>query len=156
MPHRILRDTWQMQYRRMRRSRQAINTGYSNSEAHDDAVYHFFLDAWHLKNWLESDPAVPKEKQATINGMALAYPALRAAREIANGAKHLELNDDGPPDHATTSFVERELIVPIVGPHNVKNVHRYLVDGTTMTVSEIADRILDDWDSLLARLGLQT
>ncbi len=155
MPHRILRDTWQMQYARMRRSREAMDVGYSNTEAHDDAVYHFFMDAWHLKDWVANDPAVPEEKRAKIEGMALAYPTLKAAQAFANGAKHLELRDDGPPEHAATAFVERELIVAIARPNNVRNVHRYLVDGTMMTATEIADRVLNDWDNLIARLGLQ-
>src|SRR4051812_37216926 len=85
-------DGWQMQYRRMIRNRLKLDVAYSSSEDYDDAVYHFFQDAWSLKDWIKCDPAVPAEVQGRVESAALAQLPLRIAADVANGSKHFSLN----------------------------------------------------------------
>ncbi|KHJ74170.1 hypothetical protein QR64_03020 [Rhodococcus sp. Chr-9] len=62
-----------------------LNTGDAR-----DLAYHFFQDAFHLKDWLSNDPETAK-LNGELHRLFKSNLALGAAADIANGVKHLHL-----------------------------------------------------------------
>jgi hypothetical protein len=50
-------------------------------------TYAFFLNCFHLKDWLESDPTFAKAKE--VEQYVSTTPSLKMCADIANAAKHL-------------------------------------------------------------------
>jgi hypothetical protein len=102
---------WREQYDRMRRTHRRFLDTYSPAvdaiESRrglgsisqpeldmQDAFIHFVQDAWHLKDWLRSDPAtssLAKTIEADIGQDAY----LRMCQDLANATKHLAEKDTG-------------------------------------------------------------
>ena len=56
-------------------------------ELYEDDLYHFFQDAWHLKDWIKNDPAA-KVKAPNIEKDLEADGAFMITADLANGTKH--------------------------------------------------------------------
>ncbi len=83
---------WRSQYDRTQRSyarlQKAVpSSGYS-SVAYDDDVLHFFLDCWHLKDWIKNDTNLPSALKDSIARDVHAQAILQIARKLVNGWKH--------------------------------------------------------------------
>jgi hypothetical protein len=150
-------DGWQMQYRRMLRSRAKFDVSYSSTEEYDDAVYHFFQDAWHLNDWLRSDPNVLEVVKQEVRRHITA-PNMLAVQDVANGSKHLGRDRQRP---GGTTLVERKLAVRafrigVVGTESgVTHTHTLkLESGATVTAAELADQVISEWDAFLERCRL--
>ncbi|MFC4122022.1 hypothetical protein [Nonomuraea zeae] len=98
-----LSEGWRDQYERMLRShaRLAETAAPSPLDAAEarDRLYHFFQDAYHLKDWLKNDQAAGLD---AVTNQALerhitATPALAMCADLCNGTKHLTLRDGRIP-----------------------------------------------------------
>jgi len=73
---------------------KVINDGKIHDEPSDfyqDNVYAFFMNCYHLKDWIKNDPSVASvvdNIEAYINN----NPALSLCADICNGLKHLRLD----------------------------------------------------------------
>lgn len=85
---------WVEQFDRVKRYYERfkqINEGEGtsrNSAYYEDDVYSFFINCYHLKDWIENDPAVAIKKQEVENYINT-NPALQICADMCNGAKHL-------------------------------------------------------------------
>ena len=82
---------WREQYERMLRSHgrfAALALGYETASSDEarDAVFHFFQDAYHLKDWIKNDPKVAgvADPEGLVNGS----PELSLCADLCNGTKH--------------------------------------------------------------------
>lgn len=169
-----LSEDWPDQYRRMLRSRarlgQAAGPSASGSDEARDALYHFFQDAFHLRDWLRysSDSTASAAAAELIDRNDLAvYPALAKARDLAVGAKHLDLASPsvtGKPTELTSQSVSiamPPLTLGVEFPGSVASTpaaqstpsatHSWTVtfDGHSDDALELADKIIETWDSWL-------
>jgi hypothetical protein len=128
-----------------------MNVRYNSSEDYDDAVYHFFQDAWHLKDWVKRDPAVSQAVSSRVESDLAVSADLAAAADVANGTKHFEFGSGHAP-RVRAQIFEREIAVG--GPEGVRHTHRISVDGQIYTATELADRVIGEWDRLLRGYGL--
>ncbi len=133
-------DFWIMQYDRMHRSRKRMAGTFSSTEEYDDAVFHFFQDAWHLKDWLKKDSTLPITVRSNVEADVARQPFLCAAADIANGSKHLELDTS----RAGT-------VIPVRAEHE----HSIKTGSVSMTAAELADKVLTKWDEPLKAYGLR-
>lgn len=84
---------WREQHDRMMRSYSrlvAIATGKSavDSEEARDALFHFFQDAYHLKDWIKHDPLT---SHLNVEEFARNSMPIRLCADLCNGTKHFAL-----------------------------------------------------------------
>lgn len=78
--------------KRLHQRFKKINDGFEHTQAsqnYDDDVYAFFLNCYHLKDWIKNDPycAAWPDVEAFIN----ANQDLQVCADLCNGLKHLVL-----------------------------------------------------------------
>ena len=61
------------------------------SDNYVDEIYAFFLNCYHLKDWIKHDPAVPATVQLAVEGYVSGNRSLRVCADICNSLKHLRL-----------------------------------------------------------------
>ena len=88
---------WREQYDRMIRSRDLLleiarGSGHQvlGADQARDALIHFYMDAYQLKDWIKNDPAAGITP-AVIEGFVNSTVELRLCADLANGAKHFKL-----------------------------------------------------------------
>jgi hypothetical protein len=121
-------------------------------EEYEDAVYHFFQDAWHLKDWLKNDGSISASVKSRIEPDVNAQPSLCAAADIANGSKHLELQNS----RVGAKILERRVNVYIGEVCRIKHERRIQIgsSGTSITADNFAKNVINEWNVLLKRYGL--
>src|SRR5260370_5406663 len=145
-------DFWIMQYDRMHRSRNRMAGTFSSTEEYDDAVFHFFQDAWHLKDWLKKDSTLPITVRSNVEADVARQPFLCAAADIANGSKHLELDTS----RSGTVITERRVNLYIEeDPVPPEHEHSINTGSVRMTAAGRAERVLTKWDEPLKAYGLR-
>ncbi|GAA3123306.1 hypothetical protein [Nonomuraea salmonea] len=105
-----LSEGWRDQYNRMLRSRarlaEAAGPSSIGSDEARDRLYHFFQDAFHLRDWLRySDDPTITAKAAALWGAGShikATPVLALCHDICIGVKHFRVDRPATGDAATT------------------------------------------------------
>lgn len=145
----MLQEGWHDQYERMGRSHQwfvdcATGRSGAGSNVTRDSLYHFFEDAYHLKDWLKNDPSVTIPA-AIVEEAVKSYP-LNVCADLCNGIKHLKLTKTktGNLDTAVTS----QSVVVHVGSHSE---HSWTVEsaGDTWDAEDVANDVISAWDTWL-------
>jgi hypothetical protein len=143
-----------MQWRRVERGFAKLGETYNNTELYDDDIYHFFQDAWHLKDWIKNDPSEPKVVRDKVESIVNNVSTLRIAADFANGTKHMILTWT----REDAQFTERKVTVMLGNPSAVALQERVicLADGSQTTAEKMAIKVMQEWKSLLQQLGLTT
>ena len=141
-------DGWPMHWRRVQRGFAKLSETYNNTELYDDDIYHFFQDAWHLKDWIKNDPSVPSKVRGQVEKRVNAVQAFRVAADFANGTKHMVL---GHPRLEAAQFTERKVTITLgrSGPALQERVLT-LDDGSQTTTEAVATEVVREWNSLLS------
>ena len=66
-----------------------------STEYYHDQVFAFFLNCYHLKDWIKNDESLPKNARDTVEGFVEKTKYLFVCRDICNSIKHLVLKN--PP-----------------------------------------------------------
>ena len=116
---------------------------------YQDDVWSFFQNCWHLKDWVKHDPLVTPEVKERIRDAVHASRMLAIANDMANGTKHLKLDEPRAPAahyhiQIITSGSESRLECVVE------------VDGLPMFASIIAKKCVEDWERILKAEGLPT
>jgi hypothetical protein len=181
-----LHEGWRDQYERMLRSRarlaEAAGPSSIGSDEARDRLYHFFQDAYHLKDWIINDlgwyTMNGKKRELTKAGRALeqhitATWALALCADLCNGTKHLILSNEripGKPAVFSSQSVSIELgpfetvsefgsepkplTTPSVNPTTAR--HSWLVefDSQFYNAAQIAYEVVEEWQKALRANGL--
>lgn len=179
-----LSENWRDQYERMLRSRarltEAAGPSSVSSDEARDRLYHFFQDAFHLRDWLRysDDQSIATRAQALwgSNNHIKATPALALCHDLCIGMKHFTVERPATGDKTTT--VDRqdvsiglpafETISEFPGPvqrakdqreagkPGVTSRHSWRVvsAGQTCDAIDLADQVIVAWDSWLKANGL--
>ena len=89
---------WQEQWKRVLRyharliERSVSPSGTQSIETLVDDAYAFFLNCYHLKDWLKRDPSFSAASADKIEAHVTDNQALALAGDIANASKHLKLS----------------------------------------------------------------
>ena len=96
----MIQQGWHEQYDRMRRSYRALaehaTTGHDSDIARD-ALFHFFQDAYHLKDWIKNDPRLSSDSEAAVR----ASEELQLCADRCNATKHFVLTTTRTGDFDT-------------------------------------------------------
>lgn len=129
---------------------------YGSNEARD-ILYHFFQDAFHLKDWIKNDTTVPMPDKAKLEAEAHKLVSLRMCADLCNGSKHLRV------DHPKTTKYAAEATTQSATLHGSGGFsHSWSVevprDGkySPIDARELADEVIAAWDDWLAKHRLNT
>ena len=149
------REQWDRLGRRYNRF-QELNQGIVHevpSEHYVDDVLSFFMDCWHLKDWLRNDPASGLTKDE-LDEMTLGSNNLRLCADLANGTKHLKLTHwKAAPD---ARFGPRHYAVGLsVGEPTTIAVKATVAAGNNAyDAFELGTACVEEWKAFLSQKGL--
>lgn len=164
----MLNEGWLDQYERMLRSRKRL-ADYASGKVENagsdevrDMLFHFFQDAYHLKDWLKNDPGQTKVNNAAIEAATDAGRGglieLALTGDLCNGIKHLRLTSARTGDLATTVTSQSVNIhAGTVGgstPGWVEHHWTIESDGKQYDAGRLADDICAAWEAWLRGAGL--
>lgn len=158
---------WREQYDRMHRSYERLlavlcgeHPDARSSDTARDALYHFFEDAYHLKDWIKatSTPAIGKQIEERIK---VSKP-LSLCADLCNGIKHFRLDPKHHPktgDHSTAFTAQDVTVRPAAAgtglpPQPALHAWRFASQGKTRDAVALAGEIVRAWDTLLHDLRL--
>lgn len=174
-----LAETWRDQYDRMLRSHDALITaaGPSDIGSHGarDALYHFFQDAYHLKDWIKHSPT--SRPHVAKAGAVVEYlfdsdeglPHMQLAADVCNGIKHLRLDLPAKTGDQETTIASQDVTInalPVFAtafvysgrpaesnpqPEAVTAEHAWTVtsNGRTWDALTLADEVVAEWERWL-------
>ena len=167
----MLNETWPDQYQRMQRSLTRLRNGvHAEAPEARDALYHFWQDAWHLRDWIIAPPSPKHLDQDTLQLFKQSV-ALGACRDIANGVKHLHLNRgkswtasgdyaevtgqsvvvNMPRIEAVVNWSTGEMLSnESAGDSSIRYSWTVRVNGEHVDAVELAGQAVADWDLWLA------
>jgi len=170
-----LSEGWRDQYQRMLRSRdrlaEAAGPSSIGSDEARDRLYHFFQDAFHLKDWLIHDLGLSESDANDMEDHITATDALARCADISNGTKHLKLKRPripGKPAQLGSQSVSVSMPTIAVGvtiggsppkpkkPAEVATAeHQWTVDfdGQQLDAVALADEVIAEWESWLKAKG---
>ncbi|MGS2643955.1 hypothetical protein [Streptosporangium sp. LJ11] len=173
-------EGWRDQYQRMLRSHQrlleAVGPGFMGSAEARDRLYHFFQDAYHLKDWIKNDGSDPtvlttsiRSTVESIFGKLAGTPLLQLAADLCNGVEHLTLTTAKTGDE-TTAFTRQDAYVtletieikvyaggaptrsePKPARSGSTGEHRWFVtsNGQTYDAVDLANEVVAEWEKWL-------
>ena len=125
----------------------------------DDDFQAFFVDCFHLKDWLKNDSASglsSKEVEDTVTKSGV----LGLCGDLANGSKHLLLTTPRVDPHAKLSGRLFKVALQAGGstpqPTTIAYSYKVEVLGKTFDAFELATACMAEWESFLKSKGLIT
>ena len=144
---------WKSQWLRLGRWHERVQkignaeSTYENSECQHDDVYAFFMNCYHLRDWLTKSEVVdPKE----LSQFFKYNRDMGLCRDICNGLKHLNISR--PSIDADFSF-GREYVPANAPGYNNERLFIF-ADGKFLDIFDLADRCVWHWQYFLSERGL--
>jgi len=153
---------WHEQYDRMHKSHRKLRTvsrgegTLSSSDEARDALYHFFQDAYHVRDWVQNDQQSRIERISIKDSDVLCLCA-----DLCNGTKHLKLKESHcwTGDTSTTFTSQSVAVRPGAagsGQPPQPALYWWTVEskGKQYDAVELADQVVRAWDDVLHEHGL--
>lgn len=146
-------DPYFEQYKRMERwfqKLERIENGIENEEfsstEYKDSYVVFFLNCYHLHDYLEEDPNA-NVTESQVDSFIAANNCMELCGDICNAEKHLNLNSSGitgeHPEIDDGALIE---VNPSGGNNNLTaSLEIHLDNGTTMDAYQLAKDCIDAW-----------
>ncbi|MEX2029662.1 MAG: hypothetical protein WD906_01645 [Anaerolineales bacterium] len=117
------------------------------SDFYQDEVYAFFLNCYHLKDWIRIDPAA-SSLSGSVEAFITKTPELALCADICNGIKHLVSSK--PRTVERPQFGRRNFKVG-VGTQPTMIAIEYTIDTTSGPVDafDLATRCVHAWEGFL-------
>jgi hypothetical protein len=118
------------------------------SDYYQDDVYAFFMNCYHLKEWIKNDPA-HSPLGASVETFISNNPDMALCADICNGIKHLTRNRN-PRTAENPKFGNRKFKVG-VGTETTTIAVEYTINTTSGPVNafDLATRCLRAWDDYI-------
>lgn len=156
----LMAAAYNEQYDRMRRwyNRFAI---LDRGRLHDvpsdnylDEIYAFFMNCYHLKDWIMNDSAVAATIQQAVESYINSSRPLRLCADICNSIKHLNLRSDRSGESPIFGRKQFDLVLG-TAPATISI--NYEINTTTGPIDAfiLATECVEAWDTFLAAHGLK-
>ena len=150
-------QSYREQFERLVRNYQRlaqINQGRQHdmhSENYRDEVYSYFLNCYHLKDWLINDSAFPANA-AEVEGYINTNPELQLCADICNAHKHLRLDK---PRSAENPRVGGQKIDLKLGARETAIKVQFTIDTVSgpLDAFELATKCLELWKVFIVKKG---
>jgi hypothetical protein len=146
---------WRDQYERMKRSYARLLTAHVSSVDYDDDLLHFFMDSWHLKDWIKNDDELPSSVRDRVENEVAAHRSLRISADLANGWKHLVFDERHPPREGADVTSKSVVMSLETGRADVSHTIT-LDDGSVLSAQDLARDACNEWDAVLRDLETRT
>ncbi len=119
------------------------------SDHYEDDVYAFFLNCYHLKDWIKNDPAVGVAAQQGVEGFINSSRSLKLCADICNAHKHLRLTSSRSGEHPGFGKKHVSLTLAVGSPPAISV--KYEIDTATGPVDAftLATDCVKDWESFI-------
>jgi hypothetical protein len=154
-------SAYRAQYDRMRRWYErfvALDQGRIHdmpSEYYLDEIYAFFMNCYHLKDWLRNDSSVATHVQQSVETHVNSNRSLRLCADICNSLKHLQLTSSRSGENP--DFGKKQFSVSL-GPGLPTTISlKYEVDTSSGPIDafDLATECIGAWETFLTLNGLQ-
>jgi hypothetical protein len=131
-----------------------INEGRQHnlpSDNYQDEVYAFFLNCYHLKDWIKNDESVGAAAKDKVEEFINNNKELSLCADICNSIKHLKLDENKKPRSGQDPrFGQRNFHLQVGGPETTISV-RYTIDTSSGPVDafELATKCLKAWETFI-------
>ena len=153
-----LHQSWGQQWDRVCRLLKRVDgpeKGSSND--YDDDLICFFMQCWHLKDWIKNDDNLSSTVRDKIKveidkdeECKRRYPNLAICADVANRSKHLKLERI-----RVDPFLTNRDITISLGAGSATCEHTITcADGSKHNAKEVARRAVQEWGSFLRANGL--
>jgi hypothetical protein len=122
------------------------------SEFYQDIVYAYFMNCYHLKDWIRNDPA-SGPLAGKVERFISATPDLALCADLCNGLKHLAPNRR--PRSAKSPRFGKRLFKVSLGTQPTTIAVDYTIETSSgpMYAFDLATRCLAAWEAFLAKTG---
>lgn len=116
------------------------------TDHYQDEVYAFFMNCYHLKDWIKNDDTVGDHAKSKVEGFINNNVELTLCADICNGLKHLKRNSQGRSGKS-----------PQFGPRHIRVAeHTFAVKysittktGETRDAFELASTCVQLWEKFI-------
>ena len=117
------------------------------SDFYQDEVYAFFMNCYHLKDWIKHDPTA-SSLSAKVEAFITTVPEMALCADICNGIKHLVLSKPRSPENP---HFGKRLFKVGVGTQPTTIAVEYTIDTESGTIDafDLATRCLKAWEGFL-------
>jgi hypothetical protein len=152
-----LHQSWKQQWDRVCRLLKRVDgPEKGSSDEYDDDLICFFMQCWHLKEWIKHDnnlSSTIRDKVEAEIGKGDEYPNLAICADVANRSKHLKFDRRHPP-RVDPFLTNRDVTIPLgAGPDTCEHTIT-CADGSKHNAKEVARRAVQEWESFLRANGL--
>ncbi len=119
------------------------------SDFYQDIVYAYFMNCYHLKDWIKHDLA-SSSLATKVEAFITATPEMNLCADICNGLKHLVLDENRKRSNQNPQFGKRNFKVGLgTGPTTI--AVEYTIDTTSGPIDafELATKCLEAWKTFL-------
>lgn len=150
---------YQEQYNRMKRWYDRLLL-LQNGRSHDmstdnylDEIYAFFMNCYHLKDWIKHDASVPPPVQQAVELHINSSVPLMLCADICNSLKHLALSK---PRSSENPVFGKQKIALTVGSAPTTISLKCEIDTTSGTIDAfgLATQSVNSWDAFFIANGL--
>ena len=115
-----------------------------------DELYAFFVNCYHLRDWIENDDTVKPLEKEKVEHFMKQNECMCVCRDICTGIKHLE-QKSSPRSGQVPKFGGRELSLSLGGgPEPIINV-KFSIETKTGTIDafELASKCVRKWGEFI-------
>ena len=152
--------TYREQYDRMKRLYNrwvALDEGKVHeipSDNYVDDIYAFFLNCYHLKDWIKNDGTVATTIQEAVETHINSNRALKLCADICNSLKHLHLKSSRSGE--SPAFGRRQFGLDVgAAPTTIKLKYEVNTSTGPIDAFQLATDCIGAWDAFLIANGLR-
>jgi hypothetical protein len=149
---------WQEQYARVLRSLARIQVQNRPRQEYEDDLLHFFMDCWHLKDWIANDGTLSEAVHKAILDSVHSSHILLVCRDLANRSKHLVLRGRTMDGRLAADFPSDagEPLQADGSAARIRQIHfMVLEDELAYDALYFAQEAVREWKALLSEHGLK-
>jgi hypothetical protein len=122
-----------------------------STEFYQDDVYAFFLNCYHLKDWIKHDSTVPKSVTSIVENFVGGSKHLAICADICNSIKHLTLTKP-PRSGKAPQWGSRNVKATLYEPSSKSTVTvNYSIMTATgpMDAFDLATKCVQEWEQFI-------
>jgi hypothetical protein len=119
-----------------------------NTEYYHDEVYAFFLNCYHLKDWIKNDDTVPRTVTTTVESFVGQSTNLSICADICNSIKHLNLFR--PPRSGKAPQWGRRHFKAVIGEGSTMAVEYSIITASgAIDAFDLATKCVEEWEQFI-------
>ena len=115
-----------------------------STDYYQDDLYAFFINCYHIKDWIKNDPKVAKSVKDLTEPYINSNPDLRVCADLCNGSKHFRLTNKRTATGANIGPRNFSLSLG-QGLPKIKIKYNIICDGKVQDAHKLAEDCMKAW-----------